>query len=776
MPRRKKEKIEGISDKIEYLGLDLDNIPEHLKEFEPLEYRIPRFYDEKKYRQYRYISIKDIQILLSPTNRLNDLTEKYKKAKPLYEYLDKENEDNIIKYTTFLNMLKNMDIEEIEKIQKEQANLNKNIPFKVKFQGNYLWQIYYSENTDKYFMIVPTEDTDCSTFFFLLKKQLENKKTGKIFVPISNAKYSNKYLKKNEFEDIENYLWLFTKDWPLIYEVYDKKDELSIQIIGETNVYEKIKTPYKIELQTEEEANKFYKLIKALFILQTELPTFYNFSTNIDKSGRLEFYLDGQKIEYNHMVEFIREQYKIGLKRKKEIKSRIRTYNKKLKQLQQLAATQEIEYLAKEKQISTFLECKKSFFGKFKYFFKYSKKSNKKVPQQPKIEEIEIEEQPKEQKVEIKREKKKIPIKKVYTLEELISNYKELEELETNMKNLLMDINALKLKTKNMAKKIENATQYIQEIDSHKKSIFEFWKYSNKDEISVLPEGEKEEVNVIKKIEKTFNYEEDLEEFGKKLDKIQRKNLSKEDTDSIYIATTDVINTINKIKTNNILPEELEKNVRDLKKEAKELKTLNEEEYDIFGNIIEDSTKIKKINNKVHRELPKDKFNILEINKNTKQIGYKLALQMIMQKISKALEKGIIPENLPVYKAINTENLNNKEINVFNINPENEMKEVVKSNGNKINLYKLNVKEGTKGIGFTNIIFYDNQNKTLPIGMDLSTKMIIDMTKLHLRLLNNTSFNILNIKDENDDFSDVEMKEVNVFEYEIVDLEDIENE
>ena len=33
----------------------------------------------------------------------------------------------------------------------------------------------------------------------------------------------------------------------------------------------------------------------------------------------------------------------------------------------------------------------------------------------------------------------------------------------------------------------------------------EFWKYSNKDEMEVLPEGEQEEVNVIKKIERTFN-------------------------------------------------------------------------------------------------------------------------------------------------------------------------------------------------------------------------------------------------------------------------------
>ena len=774
MPRKKKEVVEGISDKLEYLGLDLDNVPEKLKKYKPLEYRVPRFYDEKQYKQYRYIDIKDIQILLSPTNRLDELGEKYKKARPLCEYLDKEKEENILKYTTFLNMLKNVDIEGIKQIEKEQANLNKNIPFRVKFNGNYLWQIYYSENTDKYFMIVPTEDTDYSTFFFLLKKQIENKKTGKIFVPISGVGYSNKYLKKSEFEDIENYLWLFTKDWPLIYEVYDKKNNLSIQIIGETNVYEKIRTFYKVELKSEDEANKFYKLLKALFILQTELPNFYNFDTNINKSGNLEFYLDDKKIEYEYMIEFIREQYKEGLKRRKELKSNIRKYTKRLKQLQELAATQEIEYLAKEKQISTFLECKKSFFGKFKYYFKYSKKNNKNISKNSNAQEIDVEIQTKVDKTEANKEKKKIPIKKIYTLEELITSYKELEELETKMKNLLMDINALKLKTKNMAKKIENATKYIEEIDSHKKSIFEFWRYSNKDEIDVLPEGEQEEINVIKKIEKTFNYEEDLEMFGEKLDKIQRTNLNKEDTDCIYIATTNLINILNKIKNNDFLLDDIEKNLKELKLEEKEQKTLDEEEYDIFGNIIETSARLKKINNKSHRELPKDKFQILDINRNTKQIGYKLNLQAILQGIAKAVSKGIIPESLPVYKALDGRELNQKEINVFNINPEDEMKEAIKFDGDKINLYKLNVKEGTKGVGFTNIIFYDNKNKTLPIGMDLSTKMIVDISKLHLNLLKKKSFKMANFEDKDDDFSQFNIKNVNVFEYEIVYLDDIQ--
>lgn len=770
MPRRKKEKIDGITDKLEYLGLDLEKIPESFKKFEPLEYRVTKSYDDKQYRQYRYIDVKDIQIMLSPTNRLEDINEKYKRARPLYEYLDKDHEENILKYTTFLDMLRNMDIEAVEEIEREQINLNKDIPFKIKYHGNYLWQIYYSENTDKYFMIVPTEDTDYSTFFYLLKKKIQNKSTGKIFVPISNIKYSNKFLKKSEFDDIENYLWLFTKDWPLIYEVYNKKEELSIQIIGETNVYEKIKSLYKVQLNTKAEANEFYKLLKALFILQTELPNYYKFETKINQNGSLEFFLDGQKIEYKGLVEFIREQYKLGLKRKREVKSKICFYNKKLKQLQELIAMQEIEYLAKEKQISTFLECKKTFFGKFKYYFKYNKKNNKKIREND-DEDIKLndENKVKQAQDDAKREKKKILIKKIYTLEELIINYKELEDLETKIKNLLMDINALKLKTKNMAKKIENATRYIEEIDKHKKSIFEFWKYSNKDEMATLPEGEQEEINVIKKIEKIFDYEEDFEEFGEKLDKIQRGNLNREDTDALFIATTEIIDVLNKIRADDISEDELENSLKKLKEEARDLKTLDEEEYDIFGNMIEDSTKLKKINNKKHRELAKDKFSILDINKNTRLTTYKITLQIMLLNILKALEKGIIPENVPVYKTIDSEILNNKELNIFDMNLENEIKNVKTYSESKVDLYKLNIKEGTKGIGFTNIIFYDNKNRTLPIGMNLSTKMLVDISKLNLKLVNQKCFKVISTENEDDDFSDIDIKDVEVFEYDMID-------
>ena len=123
------KKIDEIKEKLDYLGLNIEDAKNQFENYEPLKFRIPKFYDEKQYRQYRYIPIKDIQILLTPTNRLDDVQEKYKNASPISEYLDAEDEKNFLKHTTFLQMLKEFRIEEVEKIQEEQAQLNKKIPF-----------------------------------------------------------------------------------------------------------------------------------------------------------------------------------------------------------------------------------------------------------------------------------------------------------------------------------------------------------------------------------------------------------------------------------------------------------------------------------------------------------------------------------------------------------------------------------------------------------------------------------------------------------------------
>ena len=767
MPRKKKSEFEPeIEEKLNYIGLDLEKIPKNIVDSEPLKFRAMKAYDEKNYIQYRFVSLKDIKILISPTNRLEELSEKYSKARPLEDYIDNSKEDNLLRFTVFLNMIKQMDIDEIEKVEKEQEKLAKKIPFNIKYDGNYLWQIYYSEVSDKYFMLVPMEETNYSAFFYLLKKKIENKKDDKIFVPICNLGYSRNLYTKTEYKDIEDYLWLFTKDWPSIYEVYDKNDNLTINIVGKTAIYGNIKSNYKIVIKDKKEANHFYKLLKALFILQTEIPNYYKFDTNVDGKGNLQFYFKNKEIDYSKMASFIKKEFSYGESIEIDILKKIDNAQKRLEELKQIASMQEIEYRDKEKEISTFLECKKTFFGKVKYYFKISKKNKKKTKNEESLENEDKVIEDENYDIDLSDELPKALNIKNHTIEELIDKYKNIDSQENILRNLVMDINAIKLKNKNMAMKIENATLFIEEIDNHKKSIFEFWKYSNKDAISVLPEGEEEEIGVVqKKIEKAFDFEEDFEKFGIKLDELQREKLTIDETDAIYIATTNILEFLNKILTNEIGPKDVENELKELKKELKEKQAIEEDdEFDIFGSLIEDSRRISKIGDKTHREIKKDIFKILEITKMTRQIGFKLSLEQVIKNIKNALEKVKSPDDITIYKAIVDDKLDENKINIFDINSENEIEKACKKSGDMINLYKINLKQDENVLGFTNIIYYDNQNKTLPIGMNLSTNVIVDISKIELNIKKGRTFQIACLEDENDEFSDVIVKKVTVYE------------
>ena len=759
------DKTQEMKEKLEYIGLNLEEIPETLKLVEDLKFSPNTGFDEKKYRQYRFVSPKEIQILLSPTNRLDDIKEKYSKASPLASYLDSENEENQEKYETFLRMLNEVKIEDIEEIEKEQQIINKKIPFKVRYSGNYLWQIYYSELTEQYFMIVPTEDKDYSTFFYVLKKQVEKKKAGKIFVPVSNADYSRELLNKTEIQSLENYLWLFTKDWPSIYEVYDKTEKVSLQIVGETEVYGKIKSEYKVKLSNKIEASKFFKLVKALFIMESELPNYYKFDTRIDKQGSLEFYYENNLMEYDNLSDWLNKEYKILLDIEKNALEENNSLQGKVTKLKRQSQEFEAEYLSKEKQISTFLECKKTFFGKVKYFFKYSGKKSKQKAEILKEENEDIS----DVKEEIDEK-----LKSQYTLDELIQKGKEANESETNLKNTKMDINALKLKNLNLVKKIENATAFINEIDSHKKSIFEFWKYSNKDEVKALEEGEEETINV-KPHSKIFDYEEDFEEFGEIMDKAQRKELTKEELDSIYLTTTDQLEIINKIKTENTTSKEIEQYMKKIKKDLQNEKDITEEDViDIFGSLSEDTRKITKLANKSHREHPKNKYSILRISKALKTVEYKATLENAINIIEKAIEKNKLSQEIAGYKWIEEDqNIDTNEFNIFNLNPEKEIEDALMSTeSGKVNLYKMNFDKNIKAIAFSNCVYYDNQNKTLPVGMDKDTRILAKILDTDISLDSKKIIRVGRLEDENDISSKLIIKTINVLEYDVREIEE----
>ena len=178
MLRKITEDKEKLKEKLAYIGLNLEKIPKYLTEFTPISYKPTKVY-ENTYKIYKHVDVNDIQILLTPTNRLASLNEKYKLAMPIFSYLDSKKEDNIERFACFLKMLNNINIQEIEEVEEQQKKYQESIPYTVKYQNNYIWQIYYSDVSDKYFMLVPTNEVNNVALFYLLKKQIQAKKLEK---------------------------------------------------------------------------------------------------------------------------------------------------------------------------------------------------------------------------------------------------------------------------------------------------------------------------------------------------------------------------------------------------------------------------------------------------------------------------------------------------------------------------------------------------------------------------------------------------------------------
>ena len=201
--------------------------------------------------------------------------------------------------------------------------------------------------------------------------------------------------------------------------------------------------------------------------------------------------------------------------------------------------------------------------------------------------------------------------KEFLTIEDLVLLIKAFERQDKRLKNDEMDVRALENKIKILNSKIRNAEAYLKEIDEHNKSIFDFWKYTNKDNNLILSEIDAEEEVPVTNLEKTFDYLEDLEELGKNMDKIIRKKLSKKECDSIFLATTEILEYINMIKDKEELEESdlqlLEQELNDIKEKTTIVSSLfPKEEYDIFGGLSEDKTKIRVLAGRKHREIEKN--------------------------------------------------------------------------------------------------------------------------------------------------------------------------
>lgn len=766
--------MDELEEKLDFLGLNLEKLPKFITDSSVPNFNITRFNHDKDLKVYKFVPINQIEILLTPCLRSDSIQKKYAEALPLKMFLHEDgDEEEVMLYKTFSKIVRNLSTQEVDKIQKVQEEFGGEVPFKIKYNRDHLWQIYYAEETDQYFMLVCTKEETFSEFLYLLKEQIDfskrrKKDSPKIYVPINYVSYSEQILQKSEITDIENYLWLFTKNWPLIFEVYDNKEQLSIQIVGETFVYRDIKSSYKVILNSTEEAIKFYKLLKALFILQTEIKGQYHFETKIDSGNGLSMYLSKVEITFDTLTNFIKNEYLLADYEIKTQNKDMEELEEKLAKLKDEVKEKEDEYLQKQKEISTYLECKKTFIGKVKYFFKSDKKQKHKTLKETKNIDNMAEMQ--NVKVDTQSLNTYIKEKNFYTIEDLVTIYSLHEKAGKQYKALKQDSKALELKLENLKSKVRNANQYIEEIDKHKKSIFEFWKFANKDEKLAIEMGEdKEAGSDSNEVRKSFDFEMDFEKLGEEVDNLQRKKLSHEETDSVFIAQTELLYFINMVRSNQIIKYDLESVLDRLKEEFNEDRlVIDSETFDIFGNIEENNnSKVKYIGSRSHREIEKSKFKIMNVNKKIDVFDFTEKMQSLVNYLEGAMPKIGSLYDMPLYKLVPiSKNLEEDEFEIFNISIENELEEVASEDEGAYNLISLNYKEGMPLLYYTNAMFYDNTNKTLPMGMNLSSKVLVDNRRLEFSLVNKTKFRTNAYFKENDS-NHPKCKDIFVYEYDV---------
>lgn len=776
----RKEKIGLKNDVLEYIGLDLENIPQKLLEAEPIHFS--DFSNSNVYKVYDYVSVHDLEILITPLDRTAEIRERYKTAKPLSAYLQADDRKT---KEIFNDVLDLASVNEIKKLEDLQEKL-KNIPYFVKYDKNYLWQIYYSKEDNKYFMLFPANEGETSVLFYIIKKKLEKEDT-KIFVPINKMDYKGNLLTSAQINDIENYIWLFTNEWPNIYEVSGKY----LYVTGHTKVKKLFNTYYRNVFDNKLDAEKFYMLLKALFILTTETNYKYNFEPYVNETGNLELeYVDESHenlkknngknrmhieldetndniITTGNLAEFVDKQVELQSLRKTDLEEEIVRNEEILKELKEYVKKQNDIYVMQEKQIVMFLDCKKSFFKKISYFFKAKKFVMPKLDN--KIDK-KLEDELGENSLEDELSKKnEINLNGSYTIKELVSVFNSANEVEIKARAVRADLNALKLKKENYARKIENAKKYIDEIESHKKSIFEFWKFSNKDELPALSEGESSESNETKN---NANLNKDL--LGARADSLQRQKLSDEEINALYLfyVMPKIFNRISKTyaKNENEDTKKIEKDILEGLKNKTSKRSLD--------NLINDYTTVKKINSKEHRENERNEIAILRINENTTVEEFEDRINHFKKSLESAYNKIYAITSMPVY--IKKSDVQNEFI-LGDINPENliddksskniiEERDVNLKNGAKaekdktnkqeIEIVKIDLSNEEHALYLSNIVFFDNQNKTLPIGMDLSSKVVIKLDNAKKKFREKKEIYLI---EKIDDF-EVENRTIKIFE------------
>ena len=409
---------------------------------ENVYFKLKTIYGDRKYnikqeailennmkKVYKYIPISKIDVMVTNHSRNDKIKDKLRDAMPIIKYIySKEFRDfDKVRLEYLLKDYDNQKYEEIDHLQKQ---LLEKEPFKIIYEEDIFYEIYY------------------------IKEEY-------IYAGIVNLEYSENFLYKEEIEELEDILWYFTKSWPITYELYNNKNEYSIEIVGDFEIYNGLISPYRISLKNKNKAAEYLKLAKALMTLEKDTNKYLKFQTIISEKDGLEFKYNDNDIILKDIPDFLLVNYVklyeetmvyIDENMAKELKFK-RLTEEKLKKEEKLNDLQNY--------ITTFLDSKKTFFGKFRYFLgkdplKQLEQKEKELENKKKKEDISeknnisLDEDEEKKLREIERKeiqelKEKLNLKRDFcTIEEYIYLYKEYEKQNKKLKSYLKDIRSFR--------------------------------------------------------------------------------------------------------------------------------------------------------------------------------------------------------------------------------------------------------------------------------------------------------------------------------------------
>lgn len=438
---------------------------------ENIYFKLKTIYGDRKYnikqeailennmkKVYKYIPISKIDVMVTNHSRNDKIKDKLRDAMPIVKYIySKEFKDfDKVRLEYLLKDYDNQKYEEIDHLQKQ---LLEKEPFKIIYEEDIFYEIYYMKEENRYILLICTEDIVFKEIQYMLQKKAEyyiSRKEEYIYAGIVNLGYSENFLYKEEIEELEDILWYFTKSWPITYELYNNKNEYSIEIVGDFEIYNELISPYRISLKNKNKAVEYLKLAKALMTLEKDTNKYLKFQTIISEKDGLEFKYNDNDIILKDIPDFLLVNYVklyeetmvyIDENMAKELKFK-RLTEEKLKKEEKLNDLQNY--------ITTFLDSKKTFFGKFRYFLgkdplKQLEQKEKELENKKKkgdISEknnISLDEDEEKKLREIERKeiqelKEKLNLKRDFcTIEEYIYLYKEYEKQNKKLKSYLKD-------------------------------------------------------------------------------------------------------------------------------------------------------------------------------------------------------------------------------------------------------------------------------------------------------------------------------------------------